>query len=151
MIRDATREDLPEIVELGQQFFDESPFYCDLGYSREKIAGLVLRLIESEDGFARVVEDANGALTGIMIGIAQEHWASPAVVASELGLFVQPSRRGSVLAARLVGEFIAWGRERGCVKCLAGSSTGINTDICARLYEHQGFKRNSIGLEYNYV
>lgn len=150
MIRDATREDLEAIVELGEEFFSESPFYCELGYSPEKIAGLALRLIESPDGFVRVV-DRDGRLRGGMMGVAQEHWASDAVIASELVLFVQPGARGSVLAGQLVGEFLAWGRARGCVRCVAGSSSGVNPELCAKLYERLGFKRNSIGLDYSYV
>lgn len=150
MIRDATREDLEEIVDLGAQFFAESPTYCELGYAPEKIALLALRLIESPDGFVRVVE-RDGGLIGGMMGVAQEHWASEAVIASEVVLFVRPGARGSVLAGQLVEQFVAWGRKRGCVRCLAGSSSGVQPELCAKLYERLGFKRNSIGLGYDYV
>jgi GNAT superfamily N-acetyltransferase len=150
MIRNATTDDLEGIIELGQQFFDESPHYRELGYAPEKIRSLVSALLHNPDGFVRVAERA-GELVGIMLGMAGEHWASTAIVATELGLFVRPRRRGSLLAIQFVTEFRDWGRERGCIKCLAGSSTGLDFETCARVYEHVGFKRNSIGLAYSYV
>lgn len=149
MIRWADFDDIPAVVELGAQFFAESPHYCEMGYAPRKIAELIERLIENPDGYVRVVE-VDGAVVGIMIGMAAEHWASEAYIASELGLFVQPGARGGVWASRLVGDFLAWGAKRKCVRCIAGTSTGVNPELCAKLYERHGFKRHAIGLEFNY-
>jgi len=149
MIRWATEDDVAEMVELGAQFFAESPHYCELGYAPQKIAALVLRLIENVDGYARVVE-VNGKLIGGMLGMASAHWASDAIVAHELVLFVQPGARGSVWAGRLVTDFVKWGQRRGCARCSAGTSSGVQPELCAQLYERLGFRRHSIGLEYHY-
>lgn len=149
MIRLATHEDIPAIVQLGARFFEESPTYAPMVYAPEKIEALAARLIGNPDGYVRVIDRGTGLLGGMM-GMVSEHWAARAKVATEIVLFVQPGARGQVHAWRLVGEFREWGRLKGCYKAVAGTSSGVMPEMCARLYERVGFSRASIGLEYVY-
>jgi GNAT superfamily N-acetyltransferase len=150
MIRLATPKDIPAIVALGEAFFTESPAYAPLVYAPEKIRALAENLIGSRDGYVRVI-DKGGGLLGGMMGMICEHWAARALVATEIVLFVQPGSRGQVYAGQLVGEFREWGRLRGAHKCMAGTSSAVMPEMCARLYERCGFTRASIGLEFVYV
>ena len=150
MIRPATTADIPAIVELGSRFFAESPAFAPLGYSATKIDALVRRLIGDPCGFVRVIE-REGELLGGMMGMVSEHLASDAIVATELVLFVSPGARGNVWAARLAQQFLEWARDAGAVRCYAGTSSGVQPELCARLYERLGFTRHSIGMVYAYV
>jgi GNAT superfamily N-acetyltransferase len=150
MIRLATAQDIAAIVQLGARFFEESPTYAPMVYAPEKIDGLAQRLIEDPEGFVRVI-DRGTELLGGMMGFVSEHWASRALVATECVLFVQPGVRGQVYAGQLVAEFREWGRSKGCYKAIAGTSSGVAPELCARLYERCGFQRASIGLEHVYV
>lgn len=150
MIRLATRDDIPAIVQLGERFFEESPTYAPMVYAPEKIDALTSHLIDDPSGFVRVIDRGTGLLGG-MIGLVAEHWASRALVATECVLFVQAGARGQVYAGQLVAEFREWGRAQGCFKAVAGTSSGVTPELCARLYERCGFTRASIGLEHLYV
>ena len=149
MIRLATHQDVPAIVALGAAFFSESPAYAPLLYAPEKIEALAIALIESPTGFMRVID--NGTVVGMMAGMVNEHWAGHALVASEIVLFVGPDARGQVHAGQLVREFLEWGRSKGCYKVMAGTSSGVLPELCAKLYERCGFHRSAIGLEHVYV
>lgn len=151
MIRMATLSDVPAIARLGELFFSESPHYAPLIYASEKIEGIAAGLIKDPSrGFVRVIDKGGGILGGMM-GILGEHWAGYALVATEIVLFVEPSARGAVYADRLVAEFLEWGEKGGAVECVAGTSSGVRPELCARLYERRGFARNSIGFRHVYA
>lgn len=63
MIREATRDDLPRIVEMGAQFHAHSP-YAALGFDPEGFANFCAKLIEAEAGVILLSED--GMLGGLM-------------------------------------------------------------------------------------
>lgn len=150
MIRPATLADIPAMVELGRSMVAESPRLNWLAYSGEKVAALIAALIEKEDGFAWVgLRDEH--VVAALIAVIDEYWASDDRMAHELTLFVAPEARGNTVAARLVCEMIEWARESGVRRLTAGTSTGIDPELTARLYERFGFERAGIGLEFRYV
>lgn len=149
MIRQATHADIPAMVELGRALCAESPRWARLTFNGEKLATLLVSLIDSPDGFAWVAV-ASGAVVGALIGIVDEHWASDDRVAQELSLFVREDARGAIYAARLITVLDAWAESRGAKWLQAGASTGVAIDRTALLYERLGFTRCAIGLERFY-
>ena len=91
MIRQATREDIPHMIDLGAQMHAESRFSV-LGYDREKVAALFSHLLDT-DQFIEVIE-RDGVLIGGFAGFVTEHWASKDLVSYDCGLFISPDHRG---------------------------------------------------------
>jgi GNAT superfamily N-acetyltransferase len=152
MIRAATTGDVPRILALCAEMSVESPAWSRFVHSPERIAEAVSSLIQSEDGFVWVAE--RGELVGgFMLGTASQHWACDVEVVSELMLYVHPSLRGTLAAARLIAQFVGWAEARPSRPQLlsVGASTGINHDLTRRLYERLGFTTASIGLERVHV
>jgi GNAT superfamily N-acetyltransferase len=149
MIRPAIHSDVPVMVDLGRALCAESPRWCRLQFNGEKLAALLVNLIDSRDGFAWVAV-ASGAVVGALIAILDEHWASNDLVAQELSLFVRQDARGAIYAARLITVLDAWAEQRGAKWLQAGASTGVAIDRTAQLYERLGFERCAIGLERFY-
>ncbi len=147
MTRAATLEDIPALAELGRAFFTECPNWNSMRFDADKYAMTLAGLIESERGFVRVAE-LHGAIVGIMLAVAEEHWCCEDLLVYELALYVDRAHRGGMTAARLVRDLIAWKADISakCVKVSA--STGIDNELVARLYERHGFRRNAIGLEH---
>lgn len=147
MIRPATLDDIPVMVELGRKMHGESPVWSRLAYAPEKVASTIERLIEHPDGFAWVAL-MDGVIVGAFLAMIEEHWMSSDRVASELALFVEKTARGALLAARLVCAGVAWAKIRKSRIMFAGASTGLEPERTAQFYERFGFERNgAIALE----
>lgn len=147
MIRPATLTDIPALVVLGRLMHDESPRFCVLPYSPDKVRDMLRVLINEPFGFAWVAEDADGGIVGGMIAALMPHWCSEAVVASDLALFVAPSARGTLAPVRLLNTYRSWAKAQGAVMCQFGVTTGVQTEATAALVERIGFKRCGVVLE----
>lgn len=148
-IRVATLDDLPRILDLGELLHRESPRWSRLRFSRERAAECMRRCIEDARGVIFVAE-RNGEVVGGIAGWAEQHWASEDVVAQEVSFFMTPGARGSMAATRLICALRAWAEMRGAVWLQAGTSTGLDPERTAGLYERLGFSRCAIGLEVVY-
>lgn len=150
MIRAATNDDVPRMVELGELMHAESPRWSRLSYDRGKVAALLADLIASPEGFAWVACDESGGVVGGLIAFIGEHWSSRDRVAQELALFVEQNKRGALCAARLIAVADAWAEGCGVKWLEAGTSSGVAPERTTQLYEHLGFTRCAIGLERTY-
>lgn len=149
-IRVATLDDLPRILELGELLHHESPRWSRLSFNRAKAAHFIAHLIIEPEG-AVFVAELDGVVVGGIAGMASPHWSSDDVVAQEVSFFMAPGARGSMAAVRLVCALRAWGDMRGAKWLQAGTSTGLDAERTAGLYERLGFSRCAIGLEVVYT
>lgn len=139
MIRKATTEDIPTLVELGAKMAAESPEWRDMGYSREKVAALLATLVDSARGLVIVAD--RGGVCGGLVAAASEHWACDSVVAFELAIYVDPDARGAVVGIQLVKAYRDWVAANGFKRGTAGVTTGLQTERTAVLYEKAGARR----------
>ncbi len=148
MIRKATTIDVPRILDLGEQMHAESPRYGRLTFSRLAAEAQIKALIGGHG--VVLVAEVDGAIVGGIMCVMGPHWASLDYVATELCLFVLPMHRVGSVGLKLVSAFRQWAYDEGAVMAVAGVSTGINHEGCAKLYERAGFNRSSIGLELHF-
>ncbi|MFM9434609.1 GNAT superfamily N-acetyltransferase [Janthinobacterium sp. CG_23.3] len=148
-IRVATLDDLPRILDLGELLHKESPRWSRLTFNRDKAAAFMRMLLTSESGVVFVAE-RDGVVVGGIAGYAEAHWASDDVLANEVSFFMDPGARGSMAPTRLICALRAWGEIRGAKWLHAGTSTGLDPERTAGLYERLGFTRCAIGLKVEY-
>lgn len=146
MIRPATLEDLPVLVELGERMHAESPRFSVLRFSAAKLERTLRGAIESPAGFAWVAV-SEGLIVGGLVAIATEHWASDDLITTDLALFVAPERRGGRAFLQLVSRYRDWARATGAVLRQLGVTTGIDTETTVALLERIGMKRCGVILE----
>jgi len=149
MIRTANHEDIGALLDLGEALHQESPRWSRIGFNRAKTAEFLASLILAPTGLVLVAE-RDGEIYGGILAMAVPHWCSDDVVAQEVSLFVRPDARGHMAAKELIRRMCAWAKDMGAVWLQAGSSTGVDPERTAQLYEHMGFKRCVIGLEVEY-
>jgi len=142
-------DDIPRLLELGRQLHQESPRWSRLSFNRDRAQAMLARLIGSTSSVVFVAERA-GVVVGGIAGVVEQHWSSDDLVAHEVSLFIEPDARGGYLATKLIVALTEWGRLRGAVWLHAGTSTGLDPERTAGLYEALGFTRCSIGLEVMY-
>lgn len=146
MIRAATLDDLPTLINLGEQMHAESPRFRRIRFSRVRLGHTLAGLIRSPMGFVWVAE-SSGEVTGGLAALASPHWCSDDVVAMDLGLFMAPAHRGGAAAARLVKRYHRWAREAGATLIQQGVTTGVHTDQTVQLLERLGMTRCGVILE----
>lgn len=133
MIRRATTEDIPAILQMGLAMIEESRF-AEFGPDPKAIVESLEQIIDHDDV---VVFVADG---GFFIGRAYNFWWNPLYrQAQDVAMYVAPDKRGTGLAGKLVEAFKDWAAENAD-DTVIGSSTGVNKEAWARMAERAGFE-----------
>lgn len=132
MIRPATHDDVPALVELGIRFMRESGYSRSLTINPEAQAGLAAMLIEAPNGLV-LADEREGEITGMIGVIATQHPHSGDPVMSELFWYVMPRARGG--GVRLLAAAEDWARSHGIRKSIVVSP---NRQVSA-LYKRLGY------------
>lgn len=108
IVRPATMEDVPRLVEMARRFYPLSPYPAIYGdMPEEQAAGLVIVTMQglAEYGVApgvMLVAEKDGELIGMLCAHIDAATFTPAVVAAELVWWMEPEHRGSMAAVRMV-------------------------------------------------
>jgi GNAT superfamily N-acetyltransferase len=142
MLRKATHDDLPRLVELGEQMHGESPLFSRMAFSASRLNESLANVIGSTAGFAWVYE-ADGQVVAAMAAMAFPHWASTDIVACDLALFVEPAHRGGMGFVRLLNAYSQWARDMGAVPGMTwfGITAAADPEAAAALCERLGWRR----------
>lgn len=139
VIRPATMDDVPRIVEMAERFYPTSG-YPDLygPMARESAAGLAIITMESG---VMLVAEHDGELVG-MACVHIDHFLFNAAikVGHELVFWIEPEHRGGMLAVRMLRAVDKAVADRGAqVNRMAILST--SPDQAGALYERLGYAR----------
>jgi GNAT superfamily N-acetyltransferase len=140
-IRPAVPDDLPTLLELGRCMHAESPRFSALTFDATKVFELLTSAIDDDRYLLIVVDDGEGGLAGGFLGYITPQWFSHDEVAADLALFVDPDRRGGIVAARLLKAYAEWAEARGAKQITAGISTGVMVEQTAQMYRRLGFNQ----------
>lgn len=138
MIRTATHDDIPRILELGHLLHTTSA-YAALPFDERKVETLIGGLIDGQG--VVFVSDYDGKITGGLAGGLTEYWFCDERVAFDYSFFIHPEYRGGMTAVRLMVAFFEWSRLRGAKEVHMGITTGINTEAVSSLYEKMGMTK----------
>lgn len=138
MIRPATIDDIPRILELGAMLHASSS-YNRMAFVPAK-AGAFLQALMAGDGGVVFVAEVDGVVVGGMAGGIVDQWFSDDLIAYDFSIFVEPRRRNGVIAIRLMTAFEEWARLQGAKQIHMGIGTDLNVEGTGRLYEHMGFR-----------
>lgn len=144
MIRPATPDDIPRLVELGRLLHSTSR-YADQAYD-DGIAGGFFEQLISGVGVVFVAERDCVVIGGLAGGIT-EQWFSTELLAFDYSFFIEPGARHGITATRLVNAFTHWAKARGANRVQIGITTGINVEGTARFYRAQGFEDAGLFFE----
>lgn len=128
-VREATADDVPALVLMGQTFLRTSPYAGRIRDNPEALAGLMHRLIASDDGVVLVL-DHKGKTQGMLGMIAYAHPLSADPIAGELFWWCEG---GHGLALLRAAE--RWADEMGVVAVQMVSPDAR----AATIYEKRGY------------
>lgn len=136
-LRPATLNDVPELVKLGQSFIQEAPNYQDRPYLIDKAAEHFTRLIKG-GGVIFLVEHEKQIIGGF-VGRIGGDWFNDTKIAFDDALYVKPEFRKTRASYMLIQAFIRWAQLMGASRIQCGTTTGVESAACIRLYKHFGF------------
>jgi len=137
MIRLATHDDIPALIECGRRFHAEAgvsvPFDADT--LRETLAGMIGRHTDS----LALVAEHDGKVCGCMAVVKFAHYFAAASSALELYWYMAPERRGSGDAVRMLRLAEDWARTVGCAT-LVMVALSMAGSPAANLYGRTGYR-----------
>lgn len=136
MIRDATPDDIPRLVEMGERFLTETVYRGRVTVNPVAMARTVGLLLASEVG-AVFVSEQHGTVVGMIGLLLFEHPITGELTASELFWWMDDRHRGGPDAIRLLRRGERWARELGAAKMhmIAPVGSGVG-----RLYQRCGYE-----------
>lgn len=134
MIRQATEQDIPRLIELGQALHDEST-YKHVTYSPERVAETCRLMMLN--GFI-VVAEKEGEVIGVMMGDVYVPWYSTERMGIDYTLYITPKHRSGLIAVKMIKKFEEWCIGMGAKQIRPGIGTGVTGAI--RLYKALGYR-----------
>lgn len=135
MIRQATVDDIPRVVEMGRRLNQESS-YQHVEYSPERVAETCKVMISA--GFF-VVAEKEGHVVGAMMGDVYTPWYSTDKLGLDYTFYVEPEHRNGLMAVKMVKMFEEWCIGMGAKQIRPGVGTGNPSAV--RLYNALGYKQ----------
>ncbi len=137
LVRVATLSDVPYLVTLGKAFIKEAPNYNNRPYIDDQAANHFTSLIKGK-GVIFIAEH-NEQVIGGFVGRIGGDWFNGNKIAFDDCLYVKPEFRTSRAAYLLIDAFVSWARLMNVDRIQCGTTTGVESAGCIRLYKHFGF------------
>lgn len=136
MIRAATPEDVPAIVEMGEAFFEEAGWAARAKFCRESFTQSVQRIAQA--GILLVVEKA-GRVVGMAGAVfSPAYWNEKVLIGQELFWYVLPTdRKGS--GKELLRQLESAAKARNVQFFGMVSEHGLRHDALKAVYERAGY------------
>tara|TARA_R110000796_G_scaffold26162_1_gene72978 strand:+ start:11785 stop:12231 length:447 start_codon:yes stop_codon:yes gene_type:complete len=135
IIRPMKEEDIFDVLVLAREFSKEAPETHK--WDKDKTNNFLYSALAAPNMEVFVI-DSNKEITGFIVGIITEMFASNKVIASELAWFVTREARGTPSSIKLIKTFEKWAKQNGSNYCVVADIKGI-TDL-KRLYTRMGYK-----------
>ena len=144
-VRTAKLPDVPALVALGQKFIKEAPNYSGRKFDANALQQNLENIVGGQG--AIFVAENKGEIVGGIVCLTTKDWFNNDVIAFEQVFYISPEYRTSQASFLLIEAFIAWSKNMGASRIQCGTTTGINTRGCIRLYEHFGFTQYGTVLD----
>lgn len=134
MIREATIDDVPSLVEMGKRFISETNYNRQIATNPTALADLMMRLIHATAGVI-FVSEMNGKAVGMIGAHVYMHPMSWECCGAETFWWVEPEARGKGSGIRLLKKAEQWADEKGAVRMQMVAPT----EKAARVYTALGY------------
>lgn len=144
-VRLAKSADLPCVVRNAREFLAEAPNYKNRKFSKAALIENLTSVMNGSGAFF-IVEHNNEPIAGLVC-LTTKDWFNNDVIAFEQVFYVAPKYRNTRAPFLLLDAFISWAKHMGANRIQCGTTTGINTKGCLRLYERFGFREHGTLLD----
>lgn len=134
MIREASVEDIPRLVEMAEAFHALSP-YQGVAFDGDSFARSIERYLSDPCWTVKVLDE--DGVVGLAIAVVQAfYFNEDEITAQELMWWVDPDSRGGGL--RLLYALEGWARDKGAKTLAMGDVPGLRS--LESLYRRRGYE-----------
>ena len=144
-VRPATLKDMPSLLAMARQFILEAPNYSGRDLNENALEANLTAVIQGQG--AIFVTEHKDVLTGGIVCLTTKDWFNNQIIAFEQVFYVVPEYRSTQSALLLIDSFVGWSKHMNAKRVQCGTTTGISTDGCVRLYRHFGFTEYGILMD----
>lgn len=134
-----TREWQAASVALTREMHAESLLHRDMPINEAKLVSQFEMAITRPDAVYLKLCVRGDEVMGFFLGFVSSMFFSDTLTAKDLMWFVSKSRRGSLAAVLLLGDFEVWAQQRGVHHITLGQSTGVRISETRALYSRLGY------------
>lgn len=147
MIRRATVEDIQELVEVGEQFYNYAAKGKGLGFDPKGLEDY-LHVLHNMGTIAIFVMEEDGKIIGSIAGIVSPWYLDPSVrIVQEHWWWILPDHRGAIGALRMENTLSKWGKELGATKIIMSSIDSPDEESVKEYYKKRGYSY----METNFI
>ncbi|HDA7473283.1 TPA: GNAT family N-acetyltransferase, partial [Staphylococcus aureus] len=138
-IRHAEPKDLPEVIEMGREFFDQSGNNFTV-FDEASFTATVIALMSGVSNGSLLVAESADRLVGMTACVVFPFYANMATkIGQEIFWFVKSDHRNGI-GASLLDELEADARRRGADVFMSAAIAGLRDKAIGRVYEKRGYK-----------
>ena len=145
MIRKATPEDIPQIIDMIINFLDEGKEFKGHGFDLA-VAVNITRVRISSPGNILFVCEKEGILVGMISGYLTPYLLSRKLVVVEDMWYMEPDYRRGWDGMRLVKSFLDWSEENNAKAVSMSVTIGTDNEKAIKVLHRLGFKDIGICL-----
>jgi len=134
-IRQATEEDLFELLVLAYEFIKEAPEHMK-PFDKSTMEERLTNLVASEEGVVLVLE-IDGEIQGLLAAVCCAPWFTSKNFAVELGWYVRKAFRKGTGSIKLVKKYEEWAKSKGMTHAHMSDLTQLQG--LGKLYERLGY------------
>lgn len=135
MIREATYEDIPELIRMGHIFVDDLAYPMAFSIDETSLEETLAGMIKNED--AAIFVSGQGGIGGIL---APFYFNKSQYAAQELFWWVMPKARNSRTGIYLLNQFESWAKEKGAVLCIMNYMENGKSNRLGDFFKKRGYK-----------
>lgn len=124
----------------------EESWYRDFKFVPDRVDAVLHQCFTNPDWLALVLEEEDGRVVGFFCAVATEHFFSTDRYACDLAFYIEPEKRGGMIAVRVIKAYEAWCRIKQVVEVHIGISTDVDAARTAAFYQKMGFHSPAMGF-----
>lgn len=140
MVREATLDDIPQIVDMGRAFHAASAYASIVAYDAESAGVTFAGLITGEDGVVFVYDDEFGRIVGTTAAMAYPFFFNRHhKTGNEFFWWVDPDHRGSNIGKALLDALEAWKETVNAKSFTLSALESMRPEVVGEIYRRRGY------------
>lgn len=146
-IRIAEAKDLPDIVDMGREFFEQSGNGAFTTFDESSFIATVIGLMSGVANGTLLVAESAGSVIGMAAHVVFPFYANAQTkIGQEIFWYCKPDFRNGI-GSDLLDELEADARRKGADVFMSAAIAGLRDGAVARVYQRRGYKP----LENSYI
>lgn len=150
MLKLLEEQDIPQVVELGRNFFYASP-YSSLNFSEQATESFLYSCLSRPEENICILAVEDGVAVGALVGSVSRVPFSDDLVAAEIAWWMEPTHRKGGQGLRLKKAYEYWAEKMGAKKISMALLSGEHEALLDSYYRRTGYEKAETAYVRNVI